>query len=137
VFKETAPMNYTVILDSYTIEIPEIVEKYNKSTTKEKVGININNIISAINNKDYSYIYEKLDTTFKENNYKTQKDFENYVKQNLYSQNEVDFEEYEDRSGTYIYKVIIKNAEDESQTKNMTIVMQLKEGTDYVMSFSL
>ena len=137
IFKETAVMDYTAIADAYTIDIPEVTEKYNNSTNKEKVGININKIFSAINTKDYAYVYNKLDETFKNNNYRTQEDLENYIKTILYDQNTVEFEQFEERSGTYMYKIKVKNTEDESQTTGMTVIMQLKEGTDFVMSFSI
>ena len=42
IFRETAPMKYTLILDTYTIEIPEFTKKYNASNTQEKVILNLN-----------------------------------------------------------------------------------------------
>jgi hypothetical protein len=46
-------MDYKLILDEYTIDLPEFTEKYKKAAPQEKVGMNIEKIISAINNKDY------------------------------------------------------------------------------------
>ena len=137
IIKEYSAMNYKIALDTYTTNEEEITEKYNNSTNKEKVGMNINKIFSAINTKDYKYVYEKLDESFKNNNLKTQEELEKYLESNLYNQNTVEFEEFEDREGTYIYIIKVKNVEDESQIKDMTVVMQLKEGTDFVMSFSI
>lgn len=136
IFKETAIMDYTLILDTYTIDIPEVTEKYNKSSAKEKVGMNINKIFSAINQKDYSYVYGKLDETFKQNNYKNEQELEKYLKNNLYDQNKISFEAYEQRDDIHIFVVNVANYDNESETKNIKIIMQLKEGTDYVMSFS-
>lgn len=137
IFKETAIMDYTLILDTYTIDIPEVTEKYKKSSAKEKVAMNINKIFSAINQKDYTYVYGKLDETFKQNNYKTEQELENYLKSNLYDQNKISFEAYEQRDDIHIFVVKVSNYDNESETKNIKIIMQLQEGTDYVMSFSM
>ena len=138
IINEYSAMNYKIALDTYTNQTEETEKKYNSSSIKEKVGININKIFNAINTKDYTYVYNKLDDTFKNNYYKTQQELENYLELNLYEQNEVQFEAFEEREdNTYIYNIIVKDKEDESQTKAMTIVMQLKEGTDYKMSFSI
>lgn len=137
IFNVNNPIDYTLILDTYTIDIPEVTEKYNKSSAKEKVGMNINKIFSAINQKDYTYIYGKLDETFKSNNYKTEQVLENYLKTNLYDQNKISFGAYEERDGIHIFVVKVANYDNESETKNMKIIMQLNEGTDYVMSFSM
>lgn len=137
IFRETETMNYTVISDIYSINIPAIVDKYNDSSDQEKVGMNINKFINAVNQKDYQYVYNKLDETFKQNNYKTQEDLENYLKTQLYDNNSVNFEKFLEQGNNYIYKIKVTNTNDESQSKEMTIVMQLKEGTDFVMSFSI
>ncbi len=138
IINEYSAMNYKIALDTYTNQTEETEKKYNSSSIKEKVGMNINKIFNAINTKDYTYVYNKLDDTFKNNYYKTQQELENYLELNLYEQNEVKFEAFEEREdSTYIYNIIVKDKEDESQTKAMTIVMQLKEGTDYKMSFSI
>ena len=36
----------------------------------------------AIQLKDYKYVYNKLNQSFKDTNFKTQKDFENFIKEN-------------------------------------------------------
>ena len=45
IFKEVSVMNYTVILDTYTLDLPEFIEKYDSGTDEEKVKLNINKII--------------------------------------------------------------------------------------------
>lgn len=137
IIREYAAMDYKILLDSYTTDIEDVSNKYQNSSKQEKVGININKFINAINQKDYTYAYKVLDSSFKENYYKTQVEFENYVKNNFYNQNNVEFDTYNVEGENHIYKIILKNSDNEAQAKNMTIVMQLKEGTDFVMSFSM
>ena len=62
---------YSVVLDTYTIDLPEFIEKYNSANEKTKVGLNIQKVFDAINNEDYEYVYNKLDNTFKQTNFKT------------------------------------------------------------------
>lgn len=137
IFKETAPMQYAVILDTYTIDLPEFKEKYTNATAEQKVLLNIQKFFEAINNKDYKYAYHKLDNTFKANNFTGLEQFENYIKTNFFEQNKLAANEAEIQGDNYLYKITISDAT--SQDKNTvtkTFVMQLKEGTDFVMSFS-
>lgn len=136
IFRETSVMNYSLILDTYTIELPEVVESYNNLTSMEKAGYNVQICMEAINNKDYSYVYNKLDTEFKNNNYKTEESFIKAIKNNLFDNNKVEEVSSLNEGSTYIYKLNIVNADNSAKSKNMTIIMQLKEGTDFVMSFS-
>lgn len=135
IFKETSPMQYTVILDIYTIDLPELVEQYNSSTDEQKVQLNIQKFFDAINDEDYRYAYNKLDETYKNNNFPTQTDFENYMKTNFYSKNTLGYTSYEKNGDLYIYRMVITNGEDSSQTIEKQFVVKLLEGTDFVMSF--
>ncbi len=138
IFQEVAPMQYKVILDTYTIDLPEFVEKYNNSKEEEKVLLNIQKFLEAINNADYEYAYNKLDETYKANNFKTLEDFEKYIKENFYEQNKATAKNAEKQDDIYLYTVTISDASEKSEeTITKTFVMQLKEGTDFVMSFSV
>lgn len=138
IFNETAVMDYTVILDTYTIDIPQFTEKYNSSTDAEKVLLNIQRVFEAINNGDYRYVYNKLDQTFKQTNFPTQEDFENYIKQNFYKNNSISYSTYKTSGDLHIYDIAIKDKDNEANPeKTKTFIMQLKEGTDFVMSFNV
>ncbi len=138
IFQETAPMQYKVILDNYTIDLPEFLEKYNNSTDEEKVLLNIQKFIEAINNSDYKYAYSKLDETYKANNFKTLADFEKYIKENFFEQNQATAKNAEKQGDIYSYTITITDAsEKNNKSITKTFVMQLKEGTNFVMSFSV
>lgn len=135
VFNETSVMKYNVLLDIYTIESTNFVESYNNSNEAEKVQYNIQLWFYAINDGDYAYAYNKLDQTYRNNNFPTQADFENYMKTTFYAYNKLGYTSYEQNGDLYIYKMVITNSEDSTQTIEKQFVVKLLEGTDFVMSF--
>ena len=138
IFNEKAVMDYTVILDTYTIDLPQFIEKYNSSTDAEKVLLNIQKVFEAINDGDYRYVYNKLDPTFRQNNFATETDFENYIKQNFYETNNLGYGNYKTSGDLHIYEISITDKNNESNPiKTKNFIMKLKEGTDFVMSFNV
>lgn len=138
IFRETSVMNYTLILDTYTIDLPEFTEKYNNASEEEKVLLNIQKIFKAINAGDYQYVYNKLDDTFKANYFKTEAELEKYIKEKWYTNNTVSYGNYQKNGEVYVYDIKISNGDvTATETISKRIVMQLKEGTDFVMSFNV
>lgn len=135
IFKEYSVMNYTVLLDIYTVELSEFVEKYNAARNPEKVQYNLQLWFSAINDGDYQYAYNKLDETYRNNNFRTQVEFESYMKSTFYTNNKLGYKSYEDKGGVYIYNMVITNYNNTSQTIEKQFIVKLLEGTDFVMSF--
>ena len=129
-------MNFAVILDTYTIDLPEFTEKYTKASDEEKVLLNIQKCFTAINDKDYRYVYNKLDNTFKANNFKTLADFEKYINANFFEKNKISASNARKQSEVYLYDIKISNI-DGTSSITKTFVMQLKENTDFVMSFGV
>ncbi len=136
IFKETSIMNYTMLLDTYTVDQPEFIEKYEKMTENQKVQANIQKVFDAINLGDYEYMYNKLDQTFKNTYFKTQTEFENYIKKNFFSNNSIGYRDYQKNEEIYLYNIQISNKQGVG-TIQKKVVMQLKEGTDFVMSFNV
>ena len=138
IINEKSVMDYTIMLDNYTIDLPQFVEKYNKANKQEKVALNINKFILAINDKSYNFAYNLLAESFKNNKFKTVEDFENYIKNNLFEKNKVEYSTFSNEGDNYIYNLIISDANEESdKIIKCTVIMQLKEGTDFVMSFNI
>lgn len=138
IFNINGVMDYTVILDTYTTNLPQFLEKYENGNEQVKVGMNIEKFISSINMKDYKYAYNCLADSFKANSYQTQESFEEYVKSNFFEKNKIEYESFSKEGENYIYEIKISDEQGISQdVKNVTIIMQLKEGTDFVMSFSI
>lgn len=138
IFIERSMTDYSVILDTYTIDLKDFTDKYNPADISTKVGMNVEKVIEAINDKDYRYVYNKLDETFRNNNFGSLDNFSIYMNENFYENNEMEYLEFSEEGDTYIYSARVKNAQEEdSEGKEITIIMRLLEGTDFVMSFSM
>lgn len=138
IFNVTAVMQYDVLLDVYTVDIPMFIEQYNSATDAEKAALNLQKVFSAINNKDYQYVYNKLDSTFKQNNFPTLADFETYAEDKFYDNNSVGYTNYQTNGDLHIFELrITDKSNPESQAVNKNFIMQLLEGTDFVMSFGV
>ena len=136
IFEETAIMQYKVLLDTYTVILPEFAEQYDSIENTKKVAMNIEKIIQALNLRDFKYIYNKLDDTFKANNFSTLEDFERYMNENYPSTYNVEYTTYNQENETYMQTIILTDKNSDEQKEN-TIIMQLKDNYEFVMSFSV
>ena len=68
-FNVSSVMNFTVKLDTYTIEDEEVREKYEKAKDNKKVQMNVDKWIMMLNNRDYKAAYDALDETFRNDNW--------------------------------------------------------------------
>lgn len=137
--RTTGIWDYTILLDNYTIKVDTYEEDYSKLTPNEKIQANVYIFLQMINTKDYSHAYELLDETFKSNNFDTLDKFKEYVNTNFfnYNLNTTSNVDINNEGSTYIYKTRLRSgAGSAAETKDLTVIMQLKKGTDFVMSFS-
>lgn len=137
IFIEILPMQYTVILDTYTLDLPEFLEKYNSTNAQGKVALNIQKFMQSIDSKDYNYAYNCLSEGFRQNYFKTIDEFKKYAEENFYNKNLVTYEEFEEEGGLYKYTVNIDNASYVEEIKTKTFIVKLNEGTDFEMSFNI
>lgn len=138
VFLPKSVMDYKVVLDTYTIDLPEFTKKYEEASEVQKVGLNVQKVFDAINDGDYKYAYSKLDNTFKANNFRTETEFERYVKSSFYTNNTIQHDNCQKNGDLYMYDITIINTSDKNQNKiNKKFIVKLKEGTDFVMSFNV
>lgn len=136
IFNETAPFEYTVMLDNYTVPTEQFKEEYNRSSNTEKVVLNIKRFFMGIDNQNYGYSYSVLSEGFKSNKYPTQNDFINYAKQNFFKNNKIEYVSYEKENNLYIYKIkVIDATGNSSEEKSFNIIMKLNSGTNFEMSF--
>lgn len=128
ILKETAPMKYTMMLDTYCIDIPEFITKYEASTPQEKVVLNLNKFMEALNDKDYKYAYSVLADSFKQNNFKTQAEFEAYARANFFEKNEFAYEKFGSEANTYYtYQIKVKDktkAQNKEITKTFIVLLE-------------
>jgi len=135
IFKSKSPWDYKIILDTYTVDLPQFTDKYNIASVQQKVAYNIDRFIQAINDESYYYAYNCLADSYKNNYFKTQQEFENYVKENFYESTTVEYKEFNTEGELYTYSVILKNNVTGEQMKK-TFIMKLGEGTGFVLSFN-
>lgn len=138
IFKVKGIMDYTVIADFYTIDLEQITDKYDSGSEQEKVAINIQKVISAIKDRDYEYVYNKLNESFKNANYESLEKFEKTMQEIYTGKMKLTFKEFSNEGNTYIYNINLKGTTASNNREvNMQIIMQLKENRDFVMSFSI
>ena len=128
-------MDYKIYLDDYTVDTQEFIQKYNQETDLNKVKYNADKFLKALNKNDYEYIFGKLDETFMQNNFSTFDGFKNYMEQRFNNSYTSEYYETREENGTFIQEIELI---DENGNRNsLEIIMQLKDGTDFVMSFSV
>lgn len=141
IFNEIGVMQYTVQLDTYTIDLQDFKDRYDNANEQTKVGMNIEKIKQALNNKDYEYIYGKLDNSFKENNFGSYEQFSSYMKDNLFNTNNIEYTNFTKEGDIYVYETKITpinvDEEEQSDSRNTTFIMKLLDDRDFVMSFSI
>ena len=134
VFNEKAIKDYELLLDIYTVDLPEFSEKYEKASTEEKIVLNAQKIVEAFKGKDSRFLYAKLDDTFKKNKYPTIEDLEKYLDINFLDNKLIEYDELIKEGQIYIYRSIIKNNED---NRDFDIIIKLKQDKDFVFSFNI
>lgn len=138
IFKETAIMDYKILLDNYTVNTEEFMEEYDGSNDEEKVALNIEKIVQAMNVHDYKYIFDKLDETFRNNNWGSEEAFEQYMRENFPLHYEVEYTTYSNEGSTYVQQINLTDITGETEgTISLNIIMQLKDNYEFVMSFSV
>ena len=137
VFTITGVNEYTIKLDIYTLMTDNFMNSYNSSEDKDKVLMNIDKWIQMLNSRDYKNAYNYLDETFRNNNFGSEENFENYMRQNYSSHYEFEFTNNSEDNGVFVQDVNLKDVSDENNIKTLTVIMQLKEDYNFVMSFEI
>ena len=137
IFREIGILNYSVILDTYTIDLPEFIERYDSSANNIKVALNIEKLIEATKMGDYQYVYNKLNESFKANNFDTLEKLESYISERFdATEDEVEYVKYEEVAGVYTYNIEITDTS-ENEKIDAKIIMDLKDERDFAFSFSV
>lgn len=137
IFKSVGPMNFTLQLDTYTIPAENFIKEYDEGDDQNKVLLNIDKWVKMLNNRDYNAAYNVLDETFRNNNFGSEENFENTMRERLPLHYEVQYNEYTEENGTHVTTITLSDINGESEeTSQMSIIMQLKEDRNFVMSFS-
>ena len=136
--RSTGIWDYKIMLDNYTIKVDTYEKEYNNLDDEAKVQANIHIFLQMINTKDYAHAYEKLSDGFKSNYFNTLESFEDYIKNNWFSYNILADIDISEEANSYVCDVTLRDGAGRAANQtNKTIIMQLREGTDYVMSFTV
>lgn len=138
IFDAKSILDFTIKLDTYTIEEEKFKTTYENSNSQQKVQMNIDKFFQMINRQDYQTSYNVLDEQFRMNKLKSKDNFDSIMKNRLFKYNIINFVDYKDLgSNTYSYTIKLTDLTKQKNNEiSMNIIMQLKEGTDFVMSFS-
>lgn len=135
---ETGINKYTIILDNYTVESDEFITKYNKLSDKEKITSIVDKVMKLINTKSYTQLYTYLNTNFKNTYFKTEEEFEKYIKERFFDDNIVGTLTLNTEGNIYIvtvpYKESLSSAAEEGE---ITFNIKLEEGTNFELSFNV
>lgn len=130
-------MRYTVFLDTYTVELDTFKEEYNNSKDDEsKLSLQLGKIRQMLNNRDYNAIYNKLNETFRNNNFTNVSKLEEYLKNNIYNINSIVISECEENDDYYVCKATIINQENTNESKDINLIIKLIDSNNFEMSFS-
>lgn len=136
IFRKSSILDCSLLLDTYSIDIPEFVEKYDSANETDKVGLNANKIVEALNNKDYEYIYNKLNENFRNNNFSDMSKFKEFINNTFYENTVMKNAQCKQEGNAYIFTMQISNQEGTEKLKDVVILMQLLDNRDFVISFA-
>lgn len=138
IFKEYGILDYEISLDTYTIISDKFKETYDSSDEEYKVAMNIDKWIQMLNTRDYTHAYEVLDETFRNNNWRSEEAFEQYMRENFPLHYDVEYITYSNEGATYVQQINLTDITGENEgTISLNIIMQLKDNYEFVMSFSV
>lgn len=136
IFRKTSILDCSLLLDTYSIDIPEFIEKYDSASETDKVGLNANKIVEAVNNKDYEYIYNKLNESFRNSNFSDIGKFEEFINNTFYKNTVMKNAQCKQEGNTYVFTMQISDQEGTEKLKDVVILMQLLDNRDFVISFA-
>lgn len=139
IFKETDPMNYTVLLDQYSVEDKVFKQEYDKQEGKEynRAQLILNLVNQMLNRKDYDSLYNVLNENFKNKYFQTQEAFENYIKENLFEQNKFEYLGFSKEDDRIIIKTEISDLVNNEEMKVKRYGVELLDDDNFLISFDV
>lgn len=139
VFDISTAFQYKIKLDTYTLTSDKFITTYNNSDSKNKVMMNVDKFVMMLNNRDYNSAYELLDENFRNNNFGSKEEFEQYMRNNCPLHYDVKYETFEQKGNNIFTQNVILSSINDNNTDSLklNIVMKLEEGTDYLISFNI
>ena len=129
-------MSYDLLLDEYTIYAQNYLNIYSSNLPSVQAKYCIDRVRKAINDKNYKFIYEKLDLVYKDSNFPDYNNFESYIKQSFYDKNSFEFLNFRKLSNNvFEYTIRITDLTGSSLSyRQLNMTITLKNDSDFVIS---
>ena len=141
IFKVAGAMKYSVILDTYTVNILAYQNEYSGADTSKKAELSLNRFFECINNKNYEKAYSYLNASFRDKEFGSVEAFKNYVQSNWFSVNKFSIGNIDEGvNGTYSAYGTLSDYADEGSFNagaiNKTFYIRLGSSySDFEVSF--
>lgn len=134
IFRKTYAMEYELILDTYTLELPIFIAEYDKTEDEGKTKLHVQRFFEALNNKDYSHIYSKISDEIKEDIFTSEAELKEYLTSKFFEINKMEFGTYDNDEDEGLYKisVMVSDMSGKSEKEvNFVMVIELGGDMDY------
>lgn len=133
--KDDQWMEYTIMLDTYSVPIEYLSKKYKNDKRAE---FNLSCFNQMINMKDYEKAYSVLNDKFKEKYFQTQQEFEKYILNHLFENNIFKNTKILNNDKTYKITTEIYNGKDYRQDNVVKrFKVELLENNEFAISFDI
>ena len=131
-------MDYSIQFDTYTTVSPVYYKIYSSNFPKVQGKYCIDRVKRAINDKNYEFVYNKLNSVQKNNYYSDYNVFVSFIKEFFYDQNEFEINKIDKISDSiYRYTVTVKDLTKEILFyKKIYLTVTLKENADFEISLT-
>ena len=139
IFRATAAMKYSLLLDTYTIETDKFKSTYSLNSDQGKVLLNIDKWFLMLNNRDYNAAYNVLDEEFRNQYFSSLSEFEQYMRENYPLHYEIKYGDFSNEGNIYIQEIQLSDITGSSdEVKEFTVIMALdNENNSFIMSFKV
>ena len=130
-------MDYTIEFDSYLVMTQQGQEVYENLLPQSQAKYCVNRVIEALNNKDYDFVYSRLNPILKNNYYKTEDDFIKFINSTFYSMNSYELEKDYLKVSSNIYQFDIKIYDSQSDIMSynwIKMAITLNDNADFTVS---
>ena len=138
IFKEIKPMEYTVLLDQYTLDDKIFLKQYSQKEDKGKAQMNLEKFKQMLNRQDYTSAYDVLNKDFKAKYFSTENEFKNYILNNLFEYNSFTYTEI--ANGNKKYKITTRISDEKDYSKENVVkrfTVELLDDDKFCISFDI
>ncbi len=139
IIKERNVMDFSILLDNYTLQSEEFDSKYEDSSDDVKISTNLDKVFKMINNKEYKKIYENyINKEFRNKYFNNYEKFEVFMKNKFFDYNYLGKTSSNRQGSYYIINVNYKEGlSSAAEERNINIIFKLNSNTNFEFSFEM